>query len=374
MNAQLAKVSEHATHAMHVRALMHRFSLWLALTGLLLWAGDASPRVGATLVALVTTDPTAELSHRVEEQLEALGFDVVVLNPPATGSVGPMSLEQTARNVGAIAAVRIVPMAQSVQVWTADPVSGQSVFRELLPPAGQKPSDAAVALGAVELLRASLLELHPPEPAALPKPPQPAPTCPPPVVAPIEKAPEPRLGVTVGVGMGLGLAGRPSVSWEMAAWIRLQGRLGLRAFAIVDASPANVTAASDGNVDVTAQLYGAELTYDLMASSSTWVPVVGLGVADADVSVRGVGASTSAIDLYESTGPWPPVVVPFAHLGGSWAPLGGLRLRADLLGGVSSRSVSVAICQSNGSDCTAVAHWGQPLISATLGLEVLLSP
>jgi hypothetical protein len=374
LNALLAKVSEHAAHAMHLRALMHRFSLWAALWGLLLWAGDASPRVGATLVALVTTDPTAELSHRVEEQLEALGFDVVVLNPPATGSVGPMSLEQAARNVGAIAAVRIVPMAQSVQVWTADPVTGQSVFRELLPPAGQKPSDAAVALGAVELLRASLLELHPPEPIAPPKPPQPAPTCPPAVVAPPEKTPEPRLGVTVGLGMDLGLAGRPSVAWELAAWVRLQDRFGLRAFALVDASPANVTAASDGNVDVATQLYGAELTYDLRASSSTWVPVVGLGVADAVVSVRGVAASTGASNLYESTGPWPPVVVPFAHLGGSWAPLGGLRLRADLLGGVSTRSEAVCVQATSSAPCTAVAHWGQPLVNASLGLEVLLSP
>lgn len=320
-------------------------------------------------MALVTTDPTAELSHRVEEQLEALGFDVVVLNPPATGSAGPASLEQTARNVGAIAAVRIVPMAQSVQVWTADPVTGQAVFRELLPTAGQKPSDAAVALGAVELLRASLLELHPPEPATPPKSPPPAPICPP---VPPARTPEPLLGITAGVGTDLGLAGRPSIAWEIAAWVRLQGRLGLRALAIVDASPASVTAAGYGNVDVAAQLYGAELTYDLRTSSSTWVPVVGLGIAAADVTVRGVATSTGVIDLYKGT--WPPVVVlPFAHLGGSWAPLGGLRLRADLLGGISSRSLAICV-QSTGTDCAAViAHWGQPLVNASLGIEVLLS-
>jgi hypothetical protein len=373
LDAPLAKVSEHATYAMHVRSLMRRFSLWAALASLSLWAAGASARVGATLVALVTTDPTAELSHRVEEQLEALGFDVVVLNPPATGSAGPTSLEQTARNVGAIAAVRIVPMAQSVQVWTAEPVTGQAVFRELLPPAGQKPSDAAVALGAVELLRASLLELHPPEPATPPKPPAPAPTCPPPIVPPPERTPEPRLGVTAGVGMGLGIAGRPSIAWEIAAWVRLQGRLGLRAFAIVDASPANLTAAPYGNIDVTAQLYGAELAYDLAPSSNTWVPVVGLGLAAADVTVRGVGASTNAINLYEST--WPPVILlPFARVGGSWAPLPNLRLRADLLGGISTRSVAICGLQTPESECTALAHWGWPLVNASLAVEVLLSP
>ncbi len=349
---------------------MPRFSLWAALLGLLLWSADVSARVGATLVALVTTDPTAELSHRVEEQLEALGFDVVVLNPPATGSAGPMSLEQTARNVGAIAAVRIVPMAQSVQVWTADPVTGQAVFRELLPPAGQKPSDAAVALGAVELLRASLLELHPPEPVAPPKPPAPPPTCPPAVVPPPERTPEPRLGVTAGIGLDFGLVGRPSISWEMAAWVRLQGRLGVRGIAIVSASPANVDASPYGSVDVGAQLYGAELTYDLAPASSTGVPVLGLGIAGADVTARGVAASTSAVNFYSDHF----VALPFAHLGGSWSPLGGLRLRADLLGGIATQSVAICVLQSATSDCTAVAHWGQPLVNASLGIEVLLSP
>jgi hypothetical protein len=372
LDAWLAKVSEHATRAMHARSLMSRFSLWVALAGLVLWPVGASARVGATLVALVTTDPTAELSHRVEEQLEALGFDVVVLNPPATGSAGPTSLEQTARNVGAIAAVRIVPMAQSVQVWTADPVTGQAVFRELLPPAGQKPSDAAVALGAVELLRASLLELHPPEPAPPPRPPPPVPTCPPPVVPPPEKTPEPRLGVTAGAGLDFALAGRPSISWEIAAWVRVQGRLGLRGLAIVNAAPANVTVAGSGNVDVAAQLYGGELTYDLMPSSSTWVPVAGLGIAGAEIAVRGVAASTNAINLYESTTHL--IALPFAHVGGSWAPLSGLRLRADLLGGIATQSVPVCVLPSPESACTAVAHWGWPLVNASLGVEVLLSP
>jgi hypothetical protein len=296
----------------------------------------------------------------------------VVLNPPATGSAGPTSLEQTARNVGAIAAVRIVPMAQSVQVWTADPVTGQAVFRELLPPAGQKPSDAAVALGAVELLRASLLELHPPEPAPPPKPPPPAPTCPAPVALPPEKAAEPRFGVTAGVGLDFALAGSPSISWEIAAWVRLQGRFGVRALAIVNAAPASVTVAGSGNVDVAAQLYGAELTYDLTPSSSTWVPVVGLGIAGAEVTARGVAASASASNLYESTQHL--IAVPLAHLGGSWAPLGGLRLRADLLGGIATQSVPICVLPSLESACTPAAHWGWPLVNASLGVEVLLSP
>jgi len=323
-------------------------------------------------VALVSTDPTAELSHRVEEQLEALGFDVIVLNPPATGSAGPTSLEQTARNVGAIAAIRLVPMAQSVQVWTADPVTGQSVFREVVPPAGQKASDAAVALGAVELLRASLLELHPPEaPAPPPKPPEPPLVCPPAAIAPAEKPSEPALGLTVGAGVDLGLGGTPGLSWEMAAWLRLHGRLGVRALAMVSAAPGSVSAAPYGTIDVGAQLYGGELTYDLAASSSPWVPIVGLGIARAEVTVRGVPASGNE-NLYATT----PVALPLAHVGGGYAPMRNLRLRADLLGGVSAPGVAICVQQGtvSCSPLPPVAHWGRPLVNLSLGLEVLLSP
>jgi hypothetical protein len=351
---------------MHARSLTLRFSMWWALTALLLfWTADAWPREGATLVALVTTDPSAELSHRVEEQLEALGFDVIVLNPPITGSAGPTSLEQTARNVGAVAAVRIVPMAQSVQVWIADPVTGQAVFRETVPLAGQKPSDAAVALGAVELLRASLLELHPPEAPPPPKPSAPPVVCPPP--PPPEKPREPILGVTAGAGVDLGLVGHPSVSWAMALWLRIHDRLGLRAIALVSVSPANVSAAPYGSIDVSAQLYGAELTYDLADASSAWMPVVGLGIAGADVTVRGESTSiASGVNLYESSA----VAVPFGHVGGSWAVIRDLRLRADVLGGFSAPAAKVCVEGANG--CMAIARWGQPLVNMSLGLEVLL--
>ncbi len=352
---------------MHAPSLTLRLTLWATFACLALWATDASPRTGATLVALVTSDPPAELSHRVEEQLEALGFDVVVLNPPVTGSAGPTSLEQTARNVGAIAAVRIVPIAQSVQVWTADPVTGQAVFRETVPPAGQKPSDAAVALGAVELLRASLLELHPPEPFVAPKPPPPAPVCPP--TPPAETPREPGLGLAAGFGIDLGLAGRPSASLALAIWARLHGPFGVRALAMTTVAPAGVSASSYGDVEVGAQVFGAELTYDLADPSAAWMPTLGLGIAAAHLTVRGeAAAASSAGNLYEE--PW--FALPLAHVGLGYAARPGLRLRGDLLGGISLPRADV--CVEGAQGCiSVVASWGRPLVSATLGLEVLLS-
>jgi hypothetical protein len=361
---------------MYARSLTLRFfSPWALAALVLFWTVDAWPRDGATLVALVTTDPSAELSHRVEEQLEALGFDVIVLNPPVTGSAGPTSLEQAARNVGAIAAIRIVPMAQSVQVWIADPVTGQAVFRETVPPSGQKPSDAAVALGAVELLRASLLELHPPEPPPPPKPTAPPLVCPPP--PPPEKPRDASAGMTAGFGVDLGLVGRPSVSWEIAIWLRIHDRFGLRAIALLSESPANVSAAPNGSVSVGAQLYGGELAYDLTDPSSTWTPVVGLGIAGAAVTVRGESTSTpSGVNLYEISR---PVAVPFGHVGASWAVIRDLRLRADMLGGFSTSPVDVCVAPSStnpmqgAAGCILEGRWGEPVVNISLGLEVLLS-
>jgi hypothetical protein len=353
---------------MQLRPPTARFSAWAILTVVIFCASDAWSRVGATLVALVTTDPGAELSHRVEEQLEALGFDVVVLNPPATGAAGPASLEQAARNVGAIAAVRIVPMAQSVQVWTADPVTGQTVFRELVTPAGQRPSDASVALGAVELLRASLLELHPPEPLHPKEKEAPPAPCPPPPPVPAEKPKEPLLGVAAGVGLDFGLAGRPAASLQMAIWLKLAGRFGARAIALASVSSGKVAAAQYGDIAFDEQLYGAELTYDFTGASSAFVPVVGLGIGAANVTVRGL-ATSGGVNLDENT--W--VGLPFGHVGGSWAPTPGLRLRGDALGGVSVPAATV--CVQQGSQCAdEVARWGQPFVTVALALEVLLAP
>jgi hypothetical protein len=366
LNARLAKLSEHAAPAMHVRSRTTRFSLWAALVVCLLWPLSAHSRPGATLVALVSTDPSAELSQRVQEQLAALGFDVLVLNPPVTGAVGSTALEQTARNVGAIAAVRIVPAAQSVQVWTADPVTGQSVFRETVPPAGQKPSDAAVALGAVELLRASLIELHPPEPVAAPKPPEPPVVCTP--LAPPAARAEPRISVTAGFGMDLGLAGRPGVSWEMAIWVRLYDRLGVRAIAIPGLAPGGFTASPYGSVDVASQVYGAELTYDLAPSLSAIVPVAGLGIARAEVTVRGFAAASSGNGNLDGD---KRVALPFGHLGVGWAPVRNLRVRADALGGFSDPAVQACLQDSQGNCMSAVARWGEPFVNASLGLELL---
>src|SRR5260370_40151325 len=89
------------------------FALFAVFVLLAAGAGVAAAATGATLVAVVTTDPAAPLTRRIQEQLEALGLDVVVLSPPSESTAAGARLAQPARNVGARAAVRIEPATQS---------------------------------------------------------------------------------------------------------------------------------------------------------------------------------------------------------------------------------------------------------------------
>src|SRR5579864_6224484 len=95
--------------------------------GLLAIEAQAQPGSGATLVAVVTSEPNSSLSRRVRAELEALGVDVIILRPPAEAQPSRQPLEQAARNVGAIAAVRLVVSGEGkVEVWVADRATGKA--------------------------------------------------------------------------------------------------------------------------------------------------------------------------------------------------------------------------------------------------------
>jgi len=312
-------------------------------------SGVAAAATGATLVALVTTDPTAPLTRRIQEQLEALGLDVIVLSPPSEGTAARARLEQVARNVGASAAIRIDPSNQSGQVWAADRPAGKAVTRDMPAPTGGVVSDASVALGAVELLSASLIELHSAEsPRREGRPAQPAL---PVTVPPAGMPPAVRLGLTLGAGAGLGLSG-------------------FRASGDGDGAAAHAHTAH-GEVEVTSQLYALEASYDLMDSSRTWVPVVGLGLAAARIAARGA-ASPPLVNAYESA--W--VALPVVHVGTGWAFRHAVRLRADALAGWSLSPTRVRVPDSpdSGARLVEAASWGAPLVKLSLGLEVLWAP
>jgi hypothetical protein len=315
---------------------------------------------GATLVALVTSEPTGALARRVRAELEGLGVDVIVLKPPAEGSPSRAPLEQVARNVGAVAAVRLVISgADKVEIWVADRVTGKAVVRELDAPSART-STASVAVGTVELLRASLMELHAPDPPhgevtstpklealALPS------TAPAPPF-------RPKLGLEVSGGTELGLRGiGPSGEAGLGLWARASDRAGLRLIGAVTLAAAHAESAS-GSVATGSQRAGALASYALTDPASTWVPDLEAGIAAAHVSTTG---TASAPYVSASDAAW--FAAPLVGAGLAWSFARGLRLRGEVLGGWALPSATVH------TPTETVAHYGAPLVSLSLGIEVL---
>jgi hypothetical protein len=318
----------------------------------------AHAQTGATLVAIVTAEPNSSLTRRVRAELHALGVDVIVLNPPDEGSPSRAPLERAARAVGAVAAVRLIASSEGkVEVWVADRVTGKAVVRELDAP-GNEASDAAVAVGSVELLRASLMELHSGEPPHGDAPANEAIRS---LALPAEApAPLPRLGLQAGAGAELGLGGLgPSLDAEIAIWIRIASRFGARVLGHTSLTPSRVTTAS-GAVDVRSLLLGAMGTYALVDPSGAWVPSVSVGIAAAHVSAAGT-AVPPFVSASEDT--W--ALAPVGSLGLAWAFAPGLRLSGDALAAWTVPAVHVT------TPAGAAGSWGAPALIVSLGLEVL---
>ncbi len=314
---------------------------------------------GATLVAIVTSEPASSLTRRVRAELQGVGLDVIVLKPPDEGTPSRAPLEQAARNVGAVAAVRLIPSGEGmVEIWVADRVTGKAVVRELAAPESGA-SDAAVAIGSVELLRASLMELHSGEPShgdapatakiqalALPSP-----------------ARLPRLALSAGAGAELGVRGLgPSADAVAGVWVRMTSRLGARFFAHTSLSPAQVETPS-GAVDTRAQLFGAMAEWDFAEPSSTWVPSASIGIAAAHVS--SIGTATPPF-VSASDARWAPA--PVVGLGLAWAFVPDLRLRVDGLAALSLPPIHVT------TPTAPAGWWGGPAVVVSLGVEVLWGP
>ncbi len=117
----------------------------------------------STVVLVRPANPTAIMAEalvRMHGELVSAGFDVEITTATA-GADARASLEKAAsgENVGAVVALLGDSKPGSVEVWVIDRVTGKSVVRRV---PNQPESDRAaeiLAIRAIELLRASLLEI-----------------------------------------------------------------------------------------------------------------------------------------------------------------------------------------------------------------------
>jgi hypothetical protein len=110
---------------------------------------------------LVADHEDASIIATLRAELSALGLQALVV-PRGEHEMSPGKLTEAARQNHAIAAFRVLVEERRVEVWLADRVTGKVLLREVLmgKDTGKLQTDeSAVVARAVELLRASLLEL-----------------------------------------------------------------------------------------------------------------------------------------------------------------------------------------------------------------------
>jgi hypothetical protein len=324
------------------------------LAACLSFGPSASAEAAATLIVLIADEPSDPVVARLSRDLQGLGFGVVVLSatPENTGDVN--ALERTTRSLGGLAGVRVLPDGRGSALWVLEPSTNRSVTRELTGLADAEADPNEVALGTMELLRASMLELHPP-------PPEPIrhvePTAPPP--PPVEAPARLSLSGAFAAELGLRSVGASTATvWSM--WLRLGGCFGVRGFTALPLSSEHARVA-EGKVEVRPTLVGVGLSCS--GERAGWLtPRVGLGFVGAHIETRGIANSPS---LNRQAAVW---------LGGGYGLLGiatrltrDVSLNLDATGIVLPTPASILVQQRE------VGTWGAPGALLSLGLEISTS-
>lgn len=311
------------------------------------------------LVVLVADEPGDAVSARLERDLRSLGLAVMVLSATPENSNGAQALERTARSLGAMAAIRVLAGARGSELWLANPATNHTLTRPLAQAASSTGDASEVALGTLELLRASMLELHTqsraPAPAPRPEPTPPAGAVSEPKVA--------TFSLSGGLAADLGLRSvSPSLSTLWAAGLQVGGCFGLRGFAALPlfAQKGDVP---EGQIEVEPLLLGGGLACSLARSDARLWPRVSLGFAGARVVTRGTAIDPSRSS---SSAVW---------LAGGYGMLGlGLRVARDVRVNLDATGVLLPTPAVILVDRQQVATWGAPGGITSLSVEVLTGP
>lgn len=321
------------------------------------------PHVEEPATIAVVCAPGDRFGLRVLAELEALGFHGVLLEPAAEAA-SRSSLEVAARKAGAIAAIRAVPSERGVEVWIADRVTGKTVLREVASDGGAPDRDDALALRAVELLRASLLEIALPSapPGEVPATSElrekmhlvlPAPSAP-----PLEPPSPPTLRLSVAPGALLSPGGfGAAANLELGlGWMPVE-HVGFAAFVSIPLHAARIET-SDGAADLSLLLAGGALRFVFTERANRWAPSVDVGVTA--VSFKSTGTSSGRLVPAAVSA---AAAAPYARFGLALAVTPTFRVHADVLAGVIGQGVSIVFAG------TEVATWGKPFVLPSLGAD-----
>jgi hypothetical protein len=324
-------------------------------------AGPARPSPAAAdparpIVAIVGR-PDDAFVRTVSAELESLGWSSVIVDqesqPPSRAA-----LENAARGAKAIAAIRGVPSEGGVEIWIADRVTGKTVLRQVDAEEGRAGAGTALALRAVELLRASLLETSMrSRPRGEVPPPDEGPSPEDPGRDPVESPP--RLRVALGAGPlatpGIG----PAAALDVGLAVMPLEHLGIVGFMSVPLSSANLSSPL-GTADVTAMPFGGGARLAPRARDATWSPMLEAGVMGAWIKTGGTPTTAGYSGFSVST----VLAGAYGKAGVAVAVTPALRLRLDVLVGGFARRVSIRFAGSE------LLRWGEPIVLPTLGFDV----
>ena len=327
--------------------------LVLALT---LLASRPSRASEGVQVALVLSPGETALAERLHAELALLGFGVVKVD--GDGPDSPLDL--VARRANAIAAIRIISSAGGVEVWIADRLTGKTLLRQVVSGREGAPlAPADVALQAVELLRASLLELGSPLPSRGEVKPSPR------IQAIAEDLNEDRGSTThavaldVGGGMLTSPGGIPaSLHLQLELGWRGAWPLGVRILASVPLKSSHIGAA-EGTASIATTLVGAGLDLHWGGTGSRWRSVAGLGMSVLWLDMQGIGASS----LLGVTGN-AVTLAPYLRLDLSLRLAKRLHILAEGLAGYALAQPTLRFVGRE------VAVFGRPCVATTLAIRV----
>ena len=322
----------------------------------------------ATIV-LVSNHADAAIIPLLRAELANLGLNVLVVDR-GDHELTPGELTEAARRNRAFAAFRVLVGQGRVEVWLADRVTGKVLLREVLKTQAQQTEtgESAVVARAVELLRASLLELDVDDrptgevqkPAELPKALQ-APERPP--------APQRRnSGVALNTSfvlLGASLSTRPSpglgvaLRWQIVPSFSLVGRVAAPLagpeYSMPEGhtqlTPRLATASAKWSSNVTGHGFGAGIESGI---GVLWTRAVAVNLAD---GYKGFVASD--VDP-----------VPFAGAELSYNATRSIAFALGLLGGPGLRPTKYVLTKDSSADEKVIGRYGRWVGLASLGLDV----
>ena len=263
---------------------------FIALALLSICAGTPAlaDEVAKVLVVLDDKEET-NVARRICRELGAMGLEAETIEAVANGPTHH-NLEELARSNRALAVIQIELISGTLEVWVADRVTGKVVYRNVEVVAGNEPAASVVAMEAVELLRASLMELHsarPPKGEVKPTPAISEFSEPP---AP-ENTPPPRPKILfVDLGPALSFPSTdsgPSMGLTASFHGRLAKRLRLGICGLVPLVTGSETV-PEGEIKVASGLVAAELLVALNKIGARVIPALGAGFGAAFFKVNGM--------------------------------------------------------------------------------------